>query len=70
MPRLQVFITIENRSYKNRLSLYGFAARHPPHSMADWRKRSGFQGTEVGYWGFIFSMGLRLKTPMFCFNGV
>jgi len=43
MPRLQVFITIGNRSYKNRLSLDGFASRHPPLCMADWRKCGGYR---------------------------
>jgi len=58
MPRLQVFITIGNRIYKNRFSLDGFATRHPPLCMADWRKCGGYrlwslvvrQRSEYGGW--------------------
>jgi hypothetical protein len=53
MPRLQVFIAVGNRSYKNRLSLDGIAARHPPRNEAEvWRVSSMVFGhsAKKGLW--------------------
>jgi len=45
MPRLQIFIAVGNRSYKNRLSLYGIAARQEVWRVS--RNGSWLLGEEV-----------------------